>query len=283
MRRELNIGTLLRLAQITEERVNFLRTAGLEGCQLAGIYEEYLSLEGREKSDRLIQLLRKNGLEPDGIFLSYPNQDWEHPETGIGIVPEKTRAERMVLSCRQMNWGKRYGIGRISCHVGVVPEPGSEFYGRLISDLRQLAAFALENGQEFLFETGPEPVALLKQTFKDIGMPNVGINFDPANLLIYDQDDPADLLRELPEYVRLVHCKDAVRPTEKGKLGRETVLGKGATGFSDLMKTLLCDIGFRGPLIIERELQPGPEQEKDIAEAVVYLNNRKKELGIKPA
>lgn len=72
--------------------------------------------------------------------------------TGAG----KDRAERMILSCRQMDWGKRYGIRYITCHAGFVPEERNEFYERFIADMKQLVRFAAANGQEFLFETGTE-------------------------------------------------------------------------------------------------------------------------------
>ena len=97
-----------------------------------------------------------------------------------------------------------------------------------------------------------------------------GINFDPANLLIYDQEDPASFLDELENKVEVVHCKDARRPAPGVAFGRETILGEGDTGFAELLKRLLRN-GFSGFLVIERELPPGEEQERDISNAIHFI------------
>ena len=269
-----SIGTLLRCGSIDERRIAYYHEIGLDSLQIAGVYEDWLApgTEPEKASDNFFELFRKYGISVPSMFLSYPNQDWKHPREGIGLVPEKTRAERMVLSCRQMNWAKHYGIRFITCHAGFVPEERNAFYEHLISDLKQLVRFAAANDQEFLFETGTETVAGLKQTIEDIDEPNVGINFDPANLLIYGTDDPAVLADQLADRIRIIHCKDA-DPAEAGAArGRETVLGKGCTRFAELLKKLLAG-GFSGPLIIERELPLGPEQEKDIADAVKLIKS----------
>lgn len=272
--KRLSIGTLLRCGNIDERRIACYHEIGLDSIQIAGVYEEWLAPgeTARKASDSFFELFRKYGISVPAMFLSYPNQDWQHPREGIGIVPEKTRAERMLLSCRQMNWAKRYGIRYITCHVGFVPEGKNEFYDRFIGEMKQLARFAASNDQQFLFETGTETAAGLKHILHDIGEPNLGINFDPANLLIYGKDDPAALVDQLADRIRVIHCKDA-DPAEAGAArGKETVLGKGSTHFAELLKKLLAG-GFRGPLIIERELPLGPEQEKDIAEAVEFIRS----------
>ena len=269
-----SIGTLLRCGSIDERRIAYYHEIGLDSIQIAGVDEDWLAPgdDARKASDAFFELFRKYDITVPTMFMSYPNQDWKNPREGIGLVPEKTRAERMILTCRQMNWAKRYGIRYITCHAGFVPEERNEFYERFIADMKQLVKFAAANDQEFLFETGTETVAGLKQTIEDIGEPNVGINFDPANLLIYGTDDPAVLADQLADRIRVIHCKDA-DPAEAGApRGKETVLGKGSTRFAELLKKMLSG-GFRGPLIIERELPLGPEQEKDIAEAVGLIRS----------
>ena len=268
------VGTLLRCPHMEERRIAFYHEIGLDSIQIAGVFEDWLAPgeDARKASDDIFALLGKYDISVPTMFLSFPNQDWAHPREGIGLVPEKTRTERMILSCRQMNWGKRYGIRYITCHAGFVPEERNEFYERFIADMKQLVRFAAANDQDFLFETGTENVAGLKRTIEDIGEPNVGINFDPANLLIYGTDDPANLVGQLADRIRVIHCKDAVPAAPGEQRGKETVLGKGSTHFAELLKKL-CANGFRGPLIIERELPLGPEQEKDIAEAVGYIKS----------
>ena len=270
----MQIGTLLRCAQIDDRRMAFFKEIGLNCIQIAGVLEEHLAptAEAREKSDALFELFAKYGIAVPSMFLSYPNQNWKNPKEGIGIVPAHTRSERMVISCRLMEWCKRYDINSVTCHVGFVPEEKNEFYDRFILDMQQLARFAAAMGQEFLFETGTETAAHLKQTIDDINEPNVGVNFDPANLLIYNNGDPAGVVDLLAEKIKVIHCKDANPPVEGASSGRETVLGAGSTRFTALLKRLV-DGGFNGPLIIEREIVPGPEQEKDIKEAVALIKS----------
>ena len=270
----MQIGTLLRCAQIDERRLDFFKEIGLNCIQIAGVFEEYLAPtdEARKKSDALFELLRKYNIAVPSMFLSYPNQDWKNPKEGIGIVPARTRSERMLISCRLMEWCKRYGIDLITCHVGFLPEEHNEVYDRFILDMQHLARFAAAMGQQFLFETGTETAAELQQTIADINEPNVGVNFDPANLLIYNNGDPAEIVDRLAEKIKVIHCKDANPPAADAVRGRETVLGEGSTNFAVLLKRLI-DGGFTGPLIIERELPPGPEQEKDIKEAVALIKS----------
>lgn len=268
------VGTLIRCEAVGERRIAFYKEIGLNSVQLAGVYENYLapSDAARKISDEMFALFDRYGIAVPSMFLSYPNQDWTHPETGVGLVPEKTRGERMLISCRLMNWAKRYGIRSVTCHVGFVPEERNEFYDRFIAEMKQLARFAASNGQEFLFETGTETVAGLRRLMDDIGEPNLGINFDPANLLIYGKDDPSVLIDEMADRIRVMHCKDAVRAADGNPMGKETALGRGSTDFPALLRRLL-KTGFRGPLIIERELPPGAEQEKDIAGAVALIDS----------
>lgn len=268
-----SIGTMMHCCNVNERIIAYYHDIGLSAIQIARVYEEWLAPtdEAKRASDDIFTLFQKYGFSVPTMFLSYPNQDWAHPREGVGLVPNHTRAERMVMSCRQMNWAKRYGIRHITCHVGFPPESQSE-YERFIIDIRQLARFAAANGQEFLFETGTESSASMKRILDDIGEPNVGINFDPANLLLYGTDVPMTFLALLWSKIRVVHCKDAVPALQGPDSARETVLGKGATNFAELLRFLLAK-GFTGPLIIERELPPGPEQEKDIAEAVLYIKS----------
>lgn len=270
----MQIGTLLRCAHIDERRIAFFQEIGLDCIQIAGVFENLLAptAEAAKASDAFFELLRKYNISVPTMFLSYPNQNWANPREGIGIVPVATRTERMLISCRLMEWCKRYNIPSVSCHVGFVPEEKNDFYERFILDMQQLARFAAALGQEFLFETGTETAEHLKMILDDINEPNVGINFDPANMLIYNNGDPAGVVDLLGDKIKVIHCKDANPPVDASPMGKETVLGEGSTNFTALLKRLVSG-GFNGPLIIEREILPGPEQEKDIKEAVALIKS----------
>lgn len=270
----LRIGTLLRLPDFQRDNLIFLKEAGLETLQLGRATDDWMSgPNGLKQTRESFQLIQDCGLDAVSLFM------FMTPGTnGDGFVTEDARTSRMLFACRQLLWAKKQGIDFITCHVGNLSNIGDGApYERLVADFKQLLKFAEDNGQFFLFETGPEPVAGLKKIFHDIDSPALGINFDPANMLIYNNDDPAVVVRELWQYIKVVHCKDAVRPTEPGKYGKETVLGQGDTHFIDIMGDLLRR-GFRGPLIIERELPPGPVQRKDVADAIQLLLKIRKDF-----
>jgi len=133
-----------------------------------------------------------------------------------------------------------------------------------------------ELGIEFWFETGQEtPVALLR-TLRRAGGDDLGVNLDTANLILYGKANPVDALDVLGPHVRGVHAKDGLQPTDPDALGEEVPLGEGNVDFPAFVGKLK-DLGYRGPLTIEREIS-GAQQIKDIRKAVDLLESLKKKL-----
>src|SRR5205085_3647820 len=128
-------------------------------------------------------------------------------------------------------------------------------YAWLVKTLRTVVDHCAHNEQTFRLETGPEPAEVLWHLIRDVGRMNLGVNFDPANFLLYDTDEPLAALDRLAPLVWGVHCKDAVRPSQPGTLGTEVPLGRGAVDFPALLGRLAAH-GYRGPLVIEREHGP---------------------------
>ena len=276
----LPVGTLFRLTEFNPDRLAFLHEVGMNCCQLCGLTDNYLSGETGEKNTKILaEALKKYEIEPLSVFFSFPDQNWtpDRSINTVGLTPKASRPWRFAMAARQMNWARQFGIQFMTCHVGYLPRHDSPDYAAFLEDLRQLCKFAAENGQQFLFETGQESDTEMIQCLNDLAAPNAGINFDPANLLLYNNTEPLDFLDSLGKYVRVVHCKDGRRPADGEKLGKETPLGKGDTKFGQLLEKLY-GAGFRGPLIIEREILPGAEQDADIRSAVTYLHSLRNRL-----
>ena len=102
-------------------------------------------------------------------------------------------------------------------------------------------------------------------------MNNLGVNLDPANLLMYGKGNAIDALDVLGEYVRGVHAKDGEYPVDGRELGMEKPVGQGRVNFPMLLNKLKA-IGYKGALTIEREIS-GEEQIKDIIETKKLLEN----------
>ena len=112
---------------------------------------------------------------------------------------------------------------------------------------------------------------VLLRLFEEINTGNLFLNLDPANLILYGKANPLDAMDVFGDYVRGVHAKDGVYPTNGRELGHEVKVGTGKVNFPALLMELKAH-GFDGSLTIEREIS-GEQQLIDIKETQEYLNN----------
>ena len=100
-------------------------------------------------------------------------------------------------------------------------------------------------------DPGPSFADLLRLTLDELKCPNLKVNFDPANMLLYDKDDPLAVIDLLAPDIRSVHVKDATRPPRPGVWGDEVPLGTGQTNTAGFVRALKR-VGYRGPRSAER-------------------------------
>lgn len=196
-------------------------------------------------------------------------------ERTVGFIPRATRDERVKRTLEISDFAAALGVKGIGCHVGFVPEDAShEDYVAVREIVRRICDHAAKHGQTFALETGQEPAPVLLRFFKDVDRPNLGINFDPANMILYGTGDPIEALDILGPHVISVHAKDGDWPPKDvaGALGTERPLGKGSVGMERFVKKLK-EIGYKAPLNIEREAHNQEERIKDMREAVPYLRS----------
>ena len=194
-------------------------------------------------------------------------------EATVGFIPHATRAEREERTMKVIEFASRLGVGGIGCHIGFVPEDTAHSDYVAVRDLvRRICDRAATYGQTFALETGQEPAGVLLEFLRDVNRPNLCINFDPANMILYGTGDPIEALRILAPHVKSVHCKDGDWPPKgvPGALGSERPLGQGSVGIERFVSTLR-EIGFPGPLNVERECENQEERIRDIREAVKLL------------
>jgi len=139
--------------------------------------------------------------------------------------------------------------------------------------VRRVCDHAADYGQTFALETGQEPARTLLEFFRDVDRPNLRVNFDPANMILYGSGEPVEALGLLAPHVASVHCKDGDWPPEgtPGALGKERPLGRGSVGIERYIGKLKS-IGYKGPLNIEREIPNREQRLRDIRAAVDLLN-----------
>jgi sugar phosphate isomerase/epimerase len=128
---------------------------------------------------------------------------------------------------------------------------------------RQICDHASKNEQAVHLETGQETADALLQFIGDTQRSNLFINFDPANMILYGTGQPIEALRKVGKFVRSVHCKDATWSDQPGKTwGAEVPLGEGHVDLPAYLNTLK-EIGYSGPLTIEREIPQDPDRQKE--------------------
>lgn len=263
MATEIKLGVLARLEEGAEQAMNKVHEMGFPTCQVATWRGEQLT---DATADQLRAAAARDNVEISTIWAGLPGRHvWDFLEgpTTIGLVPEATRAERVAVLKRSADFARRVGAPSITTHVGFIPEnPSDPNYPPVVDALREAAAHCNAVGLQFWFETGQETPITLLRTIHDIGLDNLGINLDPANLLMYGKANPVDALDIFGPYVRGVHAKDGEYPTNGRQLGVEKPLGEGRVNFPALLGKLNA-LGFNGALTIEREIS-GPQQIADI-------------------
>lgn len=188
----------------------------------------------------------------------------------LGIVPREYRAERLRMLLRGAEIARRMEVTDVVTHVGFLPEnPATTEYNEVVTALKYIGNKLKPHGQYFLFETGQETPITLRRTIEDVGTGNLGINLDPANLLMYGKGNPIDALGVFGEYVRGVHGKDGEYPTNGRQLGHERPMGEGMVDYPRFIAKLRS-VGYDGAITIEREIK-GDQQIADILSAKAML------------
>lgn len=226
-----------------------------------------------EEGERLPDVASTARLRMTGAMLGFLGEDYSTPRmiqrTG-GFGDPATRAERL----ERLDWGLRQtralGLTDLTLHAGFLPEPGSADRKPMLETLARAGDLARSHGVTVAFETGQETADLLLQTLDELDQPNLKVNFDPANMLLYDKGDPIRAVEVLAKHIRSVHVKDARRPKLPGTWGEEVPLGEGEVNIARFVQTLQ-KIGYSGPLCIERERGDQEQRLADIAHGIRYL------------
>lgn len=148
---------------------------------------------------------------------------------------------------------RRLGIDLVSFHAGFLPHERSDPERELLlARLRELVDIFAAEGVRVAFETGQERADTLLEVLADLARPTAGINFDPANMILYGMGDPVAALRELAQRVLQVHLKDATATARPGTWGEEVRVGTGHVRWNDFFG-VLREQDVRVDWMIERE------------------------------
>ncbi len=250
-------------------------------CGAQGI--QVYATRGAMSPDELVGAKRKEFLDivkSNGLVISALCGDLG----GGGFIHKELNRDRVDYSKRILDLAKELETDIVTTHIGVVPnDPNHDRFKIMQEACHELAEYADSIDAHFAVETGPETSAVLKMFLDSLESTGVGVNLDPANLVMVTGDDPVQAVHNLKKYIVHTHAKDGkqifyrdpeivygikkdVIVTDDSFI--EVPLGEGSVDWPNYLKALE-EIGFGGFLTIEREV--GDDPERDIRAAVEFL------------
>jgi L-ribulose-5-phosphate 3-epimerase len=182
-----------------------------------------------------------------------------------GVTPDATWDQNWKNIQEVAALAKKMGLKLVTFHAGFMPHDESDpLFGRLMERIRKIADLFAEHGLDLGFETGQEEGKTLKIFLEKLGRKNVGVNFDPANMILYGMGNPNEALRALAPWLKQCHIKDATKTKTPGTWGEEVPSGTGQVNWSEFFATLR-ELKFEGWCCIEREA--GAQRVADIKAA----------------
>jgi sugar phosphate isomerase/epimerase len=177
-----------------------------------------------------VRVLDDAGLEIRSGMMSTIGEDYSTlasiKETG-GLRPDRHWKANRRSASTDAALARALGLDLISFHAGFMPEERGPEREKLVARLREVVDLLADHGVRAAFETGQERAATLLEILTELDRPTAGVNFDPANMLLYDKDEPVDALRLLAPHVLQIHVKDARRTRTRGAWGDEVPVGTG--------------------------------------------------------
>ncbi len=270
----MEIGVIHPLSNETLAEDNMFQKVQNLGFNVCQLNSWDSSLCTKEIAERVKKDSAASGVRVCAVWAGVPGPaKWNFTEgpLTLGLVPEQYRADRIAALKGWADFAEWIGSPAIITHCGFIPENMTDpEYPIVVEAIREVAEYCNNKGIGFWFETGQETPIVLLRTIQRLGLPNLGINLDPANLILYGKANPIDALDTIGKYVTNIHVKDGNYPTDGDSLGEEVRPGLGKVDFPNFVHKLQS-IGYKGEYIIEREIS-GPEQIADIQQTTADLN-----------
>ncbi len=253
------------------------------GVPTIQLHAPHQATRTQANADAFLNRIAGYGIRLTCVFGGFEGESYADIPTvarSVGLVPPALRVERTKELKEIADFAKLLGCSCVGLHIGFVPHDRSlPLYREIVDVARDVCDHCAQYGQALHLETGQETADDLLAFIQDVERNNLYINFDPANMILYGTGEPIAALRKVGRYVRSVHCKDGKWAANPGKeWGQEVPLGEGDVGMEAYLRTLK-EIGYEGPLTIEREIPQEPERQKaEIGRAIRLLTELKQKL-----
>ncbi len=270
----MKVGTMFKLDVDDNiyDRIAFSAKMGFDNAQLQ-VWD--LSLCTEENVAEIKRACKDFNFTITALWCGWSGpKNWAYPRyfSTIGLVPADWRAHRMNELLRGAEFARKLGIQDIITHIGYLPDdPSHPNNMGVVEAVRHICRVIEDYDQYFLFETGEELPLSLMHLIQDTGMKNIGINFDPANLIMNGRATSAYVAAKFfGSYIRGFHAKDALQLEAPDFKKNEVLVGKGDVDYPSVFKALR-EIGYDGYITIERENFNDPNHEAELKYSKEFL------------
>ncbi|MGJ8651140.1 MAG: sugar phosphate isomerase/epimerase family protein [Opitutaceae bacterium] len=199
--------------------------------------------------------IKAHGWTISSTMISFPQEDYSTLEsikaTG-GIIPDAEWPNNRALMFDAIEKTAAMQVPYLSTHVGFIDHTDHASYAVFCERIQELVDAAAAHGIMLLLETGQETAAALRTCLQDLNHPSLGVNFDPANMLLYGKGDPIEAIQILAPWIKHVHIKDAMTAPTPGTWGQEVPWGEGEVDTAKFFEAF-NEIAYDGAFAIERE------------------------------
>lgn len=258
----------------------------VSACSEAGVDAVQLALDpirdGRWKLDETRRVLSGAGVTVVSGMMSTIGEDYTTLETirrTGGLRPARHWEQNADHARRNADLAASFGVTLVTLHAGFLPDGDDEDSterATLIERLDAIATVFSERGVRLGLETGQETAKCLVGVLDELGRTDVGVNFDPANMVLYGMGEPITALEKLGSRVFQVHVKDAEWTSEPGTWGAEVPVGTGAVDWSRFFD-IVSEQEATIDAVIEREA--GEQRIADVVRARELVEQHKSRVG----
>lgn len=267
----MKVGLLVNIDKNYKENIREAKMLGFDFGQIA-IWD--MDFYTNENLSELKATLEKEKFSVSDVWCGWSGPVvWGHPQkySTLGLVPDYLRAQRMNDLKKGARFAYDLGVETIVTHTGFIPDdPYHPTHIAIVNELKNFCTELKGRGQRFAFETGEEIPLTLNILINEIGLTNIGVNFDPANLISNGRGNPNDAMELLGSRIFGIHAKDALPPQFGEVGGKQTKVGEGKVNFRRLLEQLK-EFEYKGDIVIEHEMVGREDRKKDILDTKIHL------------
>ena len=243
----------------------------VEACGVTAVQLALVPLDVDSRWKQCQSILSDSGVSILSGMLEPVGEDYSTLETIAktgGVRQDSVWPQTLERTKQSAQIASDLELSLVTFHAGFLPHEVSQERTKMLDRLGEIADIFEENEIEIAFETGQENAEVLLGVLEELTHPNIGVNFDPANMILYGQGDPVGAIKGLEPWVRQVHIKDAIAPEVAGTWGSEVVVGTGDVDWNSFPAAVPQGVDF----VIEREA--GESRVSDIQTAIAFLEER---------